>query len=156
MVGRESTRANNLFYTCSLIDYIGRKTKNRRSDVVDALGRDRIARIIELADVYHSDNIDAVSDSFLEEAGLADGTFDNVSAAKYAVPSHWDIGKVYKRLVMGIAENQAVSDVEALFRAPVPFCTPTSRESGTDKRARPRCDALRFGHGPFIAPLARN
>ena len=112
MVGRESTRANNLFYTCSLIDYIGRKTKNRRSD-----GRDRIARIIELADVYHSDNIDAVSDSFLEEAGLADGTFDNVSAAKYAVPSHWDIGKVYKRLVMGIAENQAVSDVEALFRA---------------------------------------
>ena len=62
-------------------------------------------------------SIDAVSDSFLEEAGLADGTFDNVSAAKYAVPSHWDIGKVYKRLVMGIAENQAVSDVEALFRA---------------------------------------
>lgn len=29
MVGRESTRANNLFYTCSLIDYIGRKTKNQ-------------------------------------------------------------------------------------------------------------------------------
>ncbi|WP_304596681.1 hypothetical protein [Adlercreutzia caecimuris] len=117
MVGRESFRANNLFYTCSLIDYIGRKTNNQRSDVVDALGRDRIAKIIELADVYHSDNIDAVSDSFIAAAGLADGTFDNVSAAKYAVPSHWDIGKVYKRLIMSIAENQAVSDVEALFRA---------------------------------------
>lgn len=117
MVGRESIRANNLFYTCSLIDYIGRKTNNQRSDVVDALGRDRIAKIIELADVYHSDNIDAVSDSFIAAAGLADGIFDNVSAAKYAVPSHWDIGKVYKRLIMSIAENQAVSDVEALFRA---------------------------------------
>ena len=117
MVGRETTRANNLFYTCSLIDYIGRKTKNRRVDVVDALGRERIAKIIDLADVYHSDNIDAVSDAFIEEAGLAPGTFDHVAVAKYAVPSHWDIGKVYKRLVLGIAEMEGVTDAEALFRA---------------------------------------
>lgn len=29
---------NDLFYTCSLIEYIGRQTKNRRVDVVDKLG----------------------------------------------------------------------------------------------------------------------
>jgi hypothetical protein len=28
---------NNLFYVCSLIEHVGRKTKNRRSDVVAAM-----------------------------------------------------------------------------------------------------------------------
>ena len=37
-LGRESQKDNDLFYTCSLIDYIARKTKNKRVAVVDALG----------------------------------------------------------------------------------------------------------------------
>lgn len=117
MEGRESRRANDIFFVCSLIDYFARKTLNKRAAVVDAPGRDRIRKIIKLADVYHSDNIDAVSDEFIEEAGIATGDFDDVGTAKYAVPSHWDIGKVYKRLVLQIAEAENVDDVEALFRA---------------------------------------
>ena len=31
---------NNLFFVCSLIEYIARKTKNRRSDIVIQLGND--------------------------------------------------------------------------------------------------------------------
>lgn len=42
------------FFTCSLIDYIARKTKNKRAVVVDTLGNDRIRKIYDLADVYHS------------------------------------------------------------------------------------------------------
>lgn len=33
-MGRESAKDNDLFFTCSLIEYIARKTKNRRKDVV--------------------------------------------------------------------------------------------------------------------------
>ena len=44
-LGRESQKDNDLFYTCSLIDYIARKTKNKRVAVVDALGKERIAKI---------------------------------------------------------------------------------------------------------------
>lgn len=113
--GRESREENDLFFTCSLIEYIARKTKNKRSDVVNALGRAAVAKIYELADVYHSDNIDRVSDDFIEAAGITTGDFDNVSAAKYAVPSHWDIGKVYKRLVLGIAREKGMDVVDALF-----------------------------------------
>lgn len=29
MTGREDQKANDLFFTCSLIDYIARKTKNQ-------------------------------------------------------------------------------------------------------------------------------
>ncbi len=117
MAGRESRRANDVFFACSLIDYIARKTKNRRVDVAEALGSGRVARIIELADVYHSDNIDAVSDGFIEEAAIGEGSFDNVAAARYAVPSHWDVGKVYKRLVLAIADREGVDLPEALLRA---------------------------------------
>ena len=39
--GREAKADNDLFYTCSLIEYIARKTKNHRTDVVAKLVRDR-------------------------------------------------------------------------------------------------------------------
>ena len=98
-LGRESQKDNDLFYTCSLIDYIARKTKNKRAAVVDALGKECIAKIYDLADIYHSDNIERVSDDFIEEAKISVGNFDNVGECQYAVPSHWDIGKVYLSLI---------------------------------------------------------
>ena len=49
--------------------------------------------------VYHCDNIDTVSDDFIEEADIKKGEFDNVGECKYSVPSHWDIGKVYNSFI---------------------------------------------------------
>ena len=117
MTGREDSKTNDLFYTCSLIDYIARKTKNRRRDVVDALGEERIAKIYNLADVYHSDNIDRVSDDFIADAKISEGSFDSVTRTKYALPSHWDIGKVFKRLILGISKEKQMDIVPALFQA---------------------------------------
>jgi choline kinase len=45
-LGRESQKDNDLFYTCSLIDYIARKTKNKRVAVVDALGKENEEQVI--------------------------------------------------------------------------------------------------------------
>lgn len=114
MTGRESRERNNLFYLCSLIDYMARKTHNHRSAVVDALGDARLRHIFELADVYHSDNIDRVSSDFIEECGIQQGTFDNVTACKFSIPSHWDIGKVYKRLILMVADQDQSDLISAL------------------------------------------
>ena len=103
--GRENRKDNDLFFTCSLIDYIARKTKNTRADVVNKLGKDRIEKIYDLADVYHGDNIDRVSDDFI-----------NVGDCGYAIPTHWDIGKVYKRLIKMVAKDEKISIVDALFK----------------------------------------
>ena len=62
MNGREDKKCNDLFYTCSLIEYISRKTHNHPAAVANALGKERIAKIYDLADIYHSDNIDRVSE----------------------------------------------------------------------------------------------
>lgn len=117
MTGREDPRANDLFYTCSLIDYIARKTKNKRVAVVKTLGKTNITKIFELADVYHSDNIEAVAEEFIASANIVEGDFDNIVTAKYAVPSHWDIGKVYKRLILGIAKEKGIDIMDALWEA---------------------------------------
>lgn len=117
MIGRENQKENDLFFTCSLIEYIARKTKNKREDVVNTLGKTSVSKIYDLADIYHSDNIERVSDDFISSAGITTGTFDNISAAKYAVPSYWDIGKVYKRLILGIAREKQMDIIDALFAA---------------------------------------
>lgn len=114
--GRESVKDNDLFFTCSLIDYIARKTKNTRMDVVNVLGKKRLEKIYELADVYHSDNIERVSDDFIQESGLENGKFDNVKECSYAIPSYWDIGKVYKRLIKAVAESENISIIDALMK----------------------------------------
>ena len=114
--GRENAKDNDLFFTCSLIDYIARKTQNTRADIVNALGKNRLEKIYELADVYHSDNIDRVSDDFIQEASIKNGEFDNVKECRYATPSYWDIGKVYKRLIKSVAAEEKTGIIDALMK----------------------------------------
>ena len=85
--------------------------------VVNQLGKKRLEKIYDLADVYHCDNIERVADDFIEEAGITAGNFDNVGDCRYAIPSHWDIGKVYKRLIKMIAEKENIETVDALINA---------------------------------------
>ena len=105
-----------LFFVCGLIDYIARKTKNKRTDIVNWLGKDWLQKIYDLADVYHCDNIDRVCEDFIEEAKIPDGIFDNVADCRYAIPSHWDIAKVYKRLIKQVAQEKQIGIVDALIK----------------------------------------
>lgn len=122
--GREPQKDNDLFFTCGLIEYIARKTKNIRSEVVNKLGKDRISKIYELADVYHCDNIDKVSSEFIEDAGITLGEIDNIADCGYAIPSHWDIGKVYKRLIKMVAEYEKIEVIDALMEVYNSFISP--------------------------------
>jgi len=106
MNGREEKTANNLFFLCSLIEYIGRKTKNHRNVVVNAIGNNALQHIFDLADVYHSENIDKLTFELIEKHNIETGIFDNIANAKYAIPTHWDIGKVYKRLIIGVSDTE--------------------------------------------------
>ncbi len=122
--GREPQKDNDLFYTCSLIDYIARKTKNVRSYVVNKLGKERLEKIYNLADVYHCDNIERVCDDFIEDAKIEQGNFDNVADCGYAIPTYWDIGKVYKRLIKRVAEYEKIDIISALEKVYNSFISP--------------------------------
>lgn len=107
-----------------IIDYIARKTRNTRADVVNALGKKRLEKIYDLADVYHSDNIERVSDDFIREADIESGNFDNVKDCSYSIPSHWDIGKVYKRLIKEVAKKSGIETIDALIEVYNSFISP--------------------------------
>lgn len=94
-----------LFYTCSLIEFIGRKCHQKRSDLINILGEKIIDRIYRNADVLHCEVIDTVADRYIELLSVPDGDFDNVSKCKYAVPDYWSIGAVYERLIEDVSED---------------------------------------------------
>lgn len=102
----ESQSENDLFFTCSLIEYIARKTKNTKKTIVEKLGEDNIKKIYELAEVYHSENIEKVSDEFIDKTHIKYGEYDIISRCQYNVPTFWDIGKVYKRLILMVNNNE--------------------------------------------------
>jgi len=90
---------SDLFYTCSLIEYIGREKKQKRSCVVAALGEKNLKQIYSYADVFHCEPIANTAESFIEMCSIEEGLFDNVAACKYEVPDYWTIGEVYARLI---------------------------------------------------------
>lgn len=115
MTGRENPKENDLFFLCSLIEYIGRRTKNQRGLIVNALGKKELQHIYDYADVYHCENIDKVSDELTEKHRILEGHYDNIADARYAIPSHWDIGKVYQRLILDVAHATGSDVIETLM-----------------------------------------
>lgn len=107
----EPQNENDLFFVCGLIEYIARKTKNTKKYVVQKLGKEKIKKIYELVEVYHSENIEKVSDEFIEEAKIEIGSYDTIALCKYRIPTYWEIGKVYRNLIINVnsSENEYIS-----------------------------------------------
>ena len=94
-----------LFYTCSLIEPIGRTQKQPRSAVVSFLSKGTILRIYRFADVFHCEPIEKTTDDFITIRQIPQGSFDNVAACRYTVPDYWTIGEVYERLIEDTAQE---------------------------------------------------
>lgn len=104
-----------LFYTCSLIEFIGRKCRQKRSDLINILGEKIIDRIYRNADVLHCEVIDAVADRYIELLSVPDGDFDNVSKCKYAAPDYWSIGAVYERLIEDVSADITAKAIITIY-----------------------------------------
>lgn len=108
---------NNLFYTCSLIEYIGRQQKLERQDVVKYLGDERLRLNYSRADVLHCEPIEKNTYIFSKMSNIAEGHFDNIGTCKYTPPSYWDIGKVYCRLITDVSTGDTIKSLVEVKRA---------------------------------------
>lgn len=63
-------------------------------------------KIYNLAEVYHSENIEKVSDEIIEQSKIERGNYDIIGNCKYNIPTYWDIGKVYKRLILMVNNDE--------------------------------------------------
>ena len=97
---------DDLFYVCSMIEYVARKTHNKSKDVVARLSDQTLEHQLKVACVNHALSFEQVSDEWIEEYEIPEGTFDNITTCRYEVPTVISIGRVYQTLI---------SDVEGLY-----------------------------------------
>ena len=106
-MGRKNDSA--LFFTCSLIEQLGRTLHKSRSDIAAELGDAGLRAIYDHADVLHCEPIEKVADDAIGEFGLTAGSYDNVGQARYAVPDVWTMG-VYSSWI-----DERLSDYNSAF-----------------------------------------
>ena len=110
------TERNDLFYVCSLIEYIARKTTNRRRIVVEALGEEGVKKQLLDAGVNHCLSFEQFSDELIEQYQIPTGDFDTITGCKYSIPSYLDIGKLYAIMIEDCAEpGKEASELIQIF-----------------------------------------
>ena len=83
----DAKKKNDLFYVCSLIEYVGRKTNNRRGDIVAAMDDDCLKHHLEYADINHCLPFEQVSDELIADCGIKNGDYDTITNCKYLIPT---------------------------------------------------------------------
>ena len=110
---------DDIYYVCSLIEFIARKTKNHRQDVIRHFSKADVERQLRLAEVNHCLSFEQVADELIEDYGISDGDFDTVKECRYDVPSFLSIGMLYQELVLSTMKNedaaQSIIDVFSSF-----------------------------------------
>ena len=91
---------NDIYYTASLLEYLSRKTKNRRADVARLLGVKGIAGVYEFAEVNHCLSFDQVADELIEACPEKvtipmNGRAESLNAATAAAILMWEMMRGY-------------------------------------------------------------
>ena len=95
---------DDLFYVCSMIEFVARKTHNKTKDIVAKLSDKELAHQLKAAGVNHCLSFEQVCDEWIEDYGIEEGAFDNISTCKYTVPTVLSIGRVYQTLILNVME----------------------------------------------------
>ena len=100
----EKWNKDDLFYVCSMIEYVARQTHNKTKDVVLKLSDKALAHQLKAAKVNHCLSFEQVCDEWIKEYQIAEGTFDNITVCRYEIPTVLSIGRVYQTLISNVAE----------------------------------------------------
>ncbi|MBR4911795.1 MAG: hypothetical protein IKZ54_03020 [Bacteroidales bacterium] len=116
------TNANkdDLFYVCSLVEFIARKTKNKRGVVANKLGVNGFAKQLKDAQVNHCLSFEQVGEEVVDQYKIPQGNFESVENCKYDVPSYTDIGNLYCIMVLDCAKNgDEIETAIKIFTSPI-------------------------------------
>ena len=112
---------NDLLYVCSLIEFVGRMTKNRNADIVKRIGKEELTRQIKVAELNHCLTFEQVASEMVEDFEIPTGNFDSVAKCKYTVPSVIPIGSVYTDLILDIQASSHREIVDIMYDVFISF-----------------------------------
>ena len=109
----EPQEENDLFFVCSFIEYIARTTHNTKEYIVKKIGKEKINKIYHLAEVYHCENIDKITDEIIAESNIQNGNY--YLKIHNDKPTFWEIGKVYQRLILMLCDYNKNNFIDTLY-----------------------------------------
>lgn len=109
----EPQEENDLFFVCSFIEYIARTTHNTKEYIVNKIGKEKINKIYNLAEVYHCENIDKITDEIIAESNIQNGNY--YLKIHNDKPTFWKIGKVYQRLILMLCDYNKNNFIDTLY-----------------------------------------
>ena len=114
-----SKRKDDVFYVCTLIEYIARETCNHRKDIISYFDKSDLSRQLRLAEVNHCLSFEQVCDEWIEQFDIKEGNFDNISSCKYKVPAVTSIGKVFQRLILSVHKEDInlIEDIRKVYNS---------------------------------------
>lgn len=117
------TDKDNLFYVCSLVEFIARKTKNKRGVVANRLGPEGFAKQLNDAQVNHCLSFEQVGEEVVDQYKIPQGNFESVENCKFNVPSFMDIGSLYCIMILDCARNgEEIETAIKIFSSKVSDC----------------------------------
>ena len=78
-----------------MIEYVSRKTHNKSKDVVVRMPDKALAHQLKVAGINHCLSFEQVADEWIEDYGIPNGNYDNISKCRYEVPTVTAIVRVY-------------------------------------------------------------
>ena len=108
---------DDLFFLCTVIEYVARQTHNHVRDIVNKLSDDDIVHQLRVASVNHCLPMEQICDEWKEDYNISEGSFDNVSSCRYAVPSVTAIGRVYQRLILDVMKENVIETLRKVYNS---------------------------------------
>ena len=106
-----SVNKDDLFFVCTMIEYVSRTTHNRSRDVVARMSDEELMHQLRVANVNHCLSF--------EQVDVKEGTFANISSCKYKVPAVTSIGKVFQRLILSVHKEDInlIEDIRKVYNS---------------------------------------
>lgn len=112
-----SKEMNDLFFVCSIIEKTARECKQKQSYVINKIGKDNIKRLYTYADVFHCENPDKVTYELIEKNNIEVGDYDKISRCIYKIPTYWEIGEIYARLIMNVDNGDIINTLFEVYNS---------------------------------------
>ena len=112
-----SKEMNDLFFVCSMIEKVSRESKQKQSDVINKIGKENINRLYRYADVFHCENPDKISYELIENNNIEIGTYDKILRCKYKIPTYWEIGEIYARLIINVNKENIIDTLFEVYNS---------------------------------------
>ena len=112
----DKKREDDIFYVCTMKEYVARITNNHRKYIVECLDEKNIRHELRVAEVNHCLSFEQVADEWIERYNIKKGNYDTVKECKYDVPEVTAIGRVYQQLILDtINDNDDIKAVKNVF-----------------------------------------